>query len=131
MRHAQSRKQARQARHIRVRSKIQGTADRPRMNVSFTNKHMMVQFIDDQAGRTLASVSTTSGDMPTGIPGAELLGKKAAEKASSAGIQCAVVDRGGFRYHGRLKAIVESANKAGLAVGAVAAVAVEKVEEAV
>ncbi len=126
MRHAQSRKQARQARHIRVRKKIQGTAERPRMNITFTNRNMTVQFIDDQAERTLASVSTASGNTPGGMSGAEALGKQAAEKATSAGIQSAVVDRGGFRYHGRLKAIVESANQAGLAVGAVAA---EKVEE--
>lgn len=126
MRHAQSRKQARRARHIRVRRKIQGTADRPRMNITFSNKNMTVQFIDDQAERTLASASTASGEFASGMAGAEALGKLAAEKATGAGIQTAVVDRGGFRYHGRLKAIVESANQAGLAVGAVAA---QKVEE--
>ena len=120
MSNIRSRKDARQARHVRVRKRVNGTQDRPRMAIAFSNRNTTVQFIDDQAMRTLASISTGQVSLPTGIEGAAALGKLAAEKAADAGIQSAVVDRGGFRYHGRLKAIVESANQAGLAVGAVA-----------
>ena len=118
MSNLKSRKVARQARHVRVRKKISGTQDRPRMAIAFSNRNMTIQFIDDQAMRTLAYISTLQADLPTGMEVA--LGKLAAEKAATAGITSAVVDRGGFRYHGRLKAIVESANRAGLAVGALA-----------
>jgi large subunit ribosomal protein L18 len=118
MRHGQSRKDARAARHVRIRRKIQGTADRPRMAISFSNKHTNVQFINDDEQRTLIGATTQGGDFGQGIAGAEALGKLVAEKATGAGIKAAIVDRGGFRYHGRLKAIVESANRAGLAVGA-------------
>ena len=115
-----SRKVSRQARHLRVRKKVSGTQLRPRMAISISNRNITVQFIDDQSMRTLASVSTLQAELPNGIEGASALGKLAAEKAVAAGIATAVVDRGGFKYHGRLKAIVESANRAGLAVGAVA-----------
>ncbi len=113
-----NRKDARERRHRRVRMKVRGTAERPRMAICITGRHQYVQFIDDDAGRTLASASTLGWGIKNNKITAADLGKKAAEAARAAGIREVVVDRGGFRFHGRVKAVVESAFAAGLVAGA-------------
>lgn len=109
-----SRIECRRRRHMRVRKKISGTAERPRMAISCSNKHMYVQFIDDDRSTTLASVSTLGDNSGNNVAAAQLLGRHAAESACSKGIQSVVVDRGGFKFHGRVKAIVDAAATAGL-----------------
>lgn len=114
-----SSKTRRVLRHLRLRKKISGTAARPRMCISFTANNMYVQFIDDEAGRTLASESTLSADfkalgLKRNVAAAEALGKLAGEKALAAGMSEVVFDRGGFHYHGRVKALADAARKAGL-----------------
>jgi large subunit ribosomal protein L18 len=94
-----------QSRHWRVRKKVSGTKERPRMNVCFTNEHIYVQFIDDEAGRTLASASTRSKATPdreklaANIASAKTIGTLAAKTALDKGIKQVVFDRGGMRYH--------------------------------
>jgi large subunit ribosomal protein L18 len=94
-----------QLRHWRVRRKIRGTKERPRMSVRFTNENIHVQFIDDDAGVTLAAASTTSKATPdrdklaANVAGAKVIGKLAAETALAKGIRSVVFDRGGARYH--------------------------------
>jgi large subunit ribosomal protein L18 len=107
-------------RHWRVRQKITGTKDRPRMSVCFTNKNIHVQFIDDEAGATLAAASTTSPATPNrdklaaNSASAKTLGTLAARAALSKGIKRVVFDRGDARYHGKVKALAEAAREAGL-----------------
>jgi large subunit ribosomal protein L18 len=112
-----TRTQSRVRRHQRLRSKVQGTAQRPRMSVCLTGKHIYVQFIDDAAGRTLASASTviaeTKGTKPN-LAGAKKLGALAAQRAKDQNITEVVFDRGGFRFHGRVKALADAAREAGL-----------------
>ncbi len=110
-----SRKEARARRHDRVRRKIWGTAERPRMAVMVSNRHLYVQFVDDEQGRTLAAVATPKGSRSPTVAQAQELGKKAAEAARAKGIATVVFDRGGYRYHGRVKAIADAAREAGLA----------------
>ena len=112
-----NRKEQRQKRHLRIRQRVVGTAQRPRMSICITNKHMYVQFIDDDAGRTLASASTIK-ESKANLEVAKNLGAKAAEAAKAAGISTVVVDRGGFQYTGRVAAIVESAVAGGLSISA-------------
>lgn len=112
-----NRKVQRQKRHLRLRQRVVGTAERPRMSICVTNKHMYVQFIDDDAGKTLAQANTLKGEKAN-TEVAKALGAKAAEAAKAAGISTVVVDRGGFKYTGRVAAIVESAVEAGLSVSA-------------
>ena len=112
-----NRKVQRQKRHLRLRQRVVGTAERPRMSICVTNKHMYVQFIDDDAGKTLAQANTLK-DEKANTEVAKVLGAKAAEAAKAAGISTVVVDRGGFKYTGRVAAIVESAVEAGLSVSA-------------
>ena len=112
-----NRKVQRQKRHMRLRQRVIGTAERPRMSICVTNKHMYVQFIDDDAGKTLAQANTLK-DEKANVEVAKSLGKKAAEAAKAAGISVVVVDRGGVKYTGRVAAIVESAVEAGLSVSA-------------
>ena len=106
----------RNTRHRRVRKKISGTGSRPRLAVYRSNRHIYAQVIDDTAGRTLAASSTLAegvdGDDPTAR--AKAVGKTVAEKAKEAGIEQVVFDRGGFRYHGKVKAVAEGAREAGL-----------------
>lgn len=114
-----SKKEARVRRHRRTRGKIAGSSDVPRMSVCCTAKHIYVQFIDDQSGRTLASASTLCEDFrkagaKPNVDGATELGKLAAQRAVAANIEKVVFDRGGFRYQGRVKAIAEAAREAGL-----------------
>ena len=112
-----NRKVQRQKRHLRLRQRIVGTAARPRMSICVTNKHMYVQFIDDDAGKTLAQANTLK-DEKANLEVAKTLGARAAEAAKAAGISIVVVDRGGFKYTGRVAAIVDAAVEAGLAVSA-------------
>ena len=112
-----NRKDQRQKRHLRLRQRVVGTAERPRMSICVTNKHMYVQFIDDDAGKTLAQANTLK-DEKANTEVAQSLGARAAEAAKAAGISTVVVDRGGFKYTGRIAAIVESAVEAGLSVSA-------------
>ena len=104
----------------RVRAKVSGTKERPRMAVCFTQKHIHIQFIDDTAGTTLASASTSSKGTPdreklaANAASAKTLGTLAAQAAISKGIKQVVFDRGGARYHGKVKALAEAAREAGL-----------------
>ena len=112
-------KMRRVLRHLRLRKKISGTAARPRMCVSLTANNMYVQFIDDEAGCTLAAVSTLSPEfkalnLKRNVEAATALGKLAGEKAVAASIATVVFDRGGFQYHGRVKALADAAREAGL-----------------
>ena len=112
-----NRKVQRQKRHLRLRQKVVGTAQRPRMSICVTNKNMYVQFIDDDAGKTLASASSLKEKKAT-LEVAKNLGAAAAAAASAAGISLVVVDRGGFKYTGRVAAIVDAAVAAGLKISA-------------
>ena len=112
-----NRKDQRQKRHLRLRQRVVGTAERPRMSICVTNKHMYVQFIDDDAGKTLAQANTLK-DEKANTEVAKRLGARAAEAAKAAGISTVVVDRGGFKYTGRIAAIVDSAVEAGLSISA-------------
>ena len=113
-----TKKEYRIRRHNRLRKKVSGTAECPRMAVNLSIKHIYVQFIDDTTGRTVASMSTLDKSFSgkANIEGATAIGKVAAERAVSAGITKAVFDRGGFRYHGRVKAIADAAREGGLTI---------------
>ena len=101
----------------RIRSKISGTAERPRLSVFRSNKHMYAQLIDDLAGRTLAAAGSTDGGIDAEQNASEVgkaVGKLLAERAKDAGITTCVFDRGGYRYHGRVKALADGAREGGL-----------------
>jgi large subunit ribosomal protein L18 len=108
---------ARTRRHLRVRKKVRGDAQRPRLAVFRSNKHTYAQLIDDVAGRTLASASTVesaaSGPTAT-VDAAKAVGERLGERAKAAGVTTAVFDRGGFKYHGRVAAVADGARSAGL-----------------
>ena len=110
-----NRKDQRAKRHLRLRRRVIGTAEKPRMSLCVTNKHMYVQFIDDAAGNTLASASTIK-ETKCNIEIAKRLGAAAAEAAKAKGIKTVVVDRGGFKFTGRIAAIVDSAVANGLSI---------------
>ena len=110
-----NRKDQRAKRHLRLRQRVVGTAEKPRMSICVTNKHMYVQFIDDAAGRTLASASSIK-ETKCIVEVAKALGASAAEAAKAKGISRVVVDRGGFKYTGRVAAIVETAVANGLSI---------------
>ena len=105
-------------RHKRVRAKITGTANRPRVSVFKSNKHIFVQLIDDETKKTLLSskiVSASKSKMKgSKIDRASEIGKIVAEKAKASGINAVVFDRGGYKYHGRIKALAESLRASGL-----------------
>ena len=109
-----------QLRHWRIRKKIQGTKERPRMSVCFSNENIHVQFIDDTTGATLASASTLNKSLPNrdklgaNVTSAKSIGTKAAEAAKSKGIKQVVFDRGTARFHGKVKALADAAREAGL-----------------
>lgn len=115
-----SRNEARLQRHERVRKKISGTPERPRMNVFRSLSEIYVQVIDDQSGRTLVSASTIDRELREKVAGltkteqAKMVGKLVAERALQKGIKTVVFDRGGFRYIGRVKALADAAREAGL-----------------
>jgi large subunit ribosomal protein L18 len=109
----------RRRRHHRVRKKVTGTAERPRLAVFRSNRHMVAQVIDDAAGRTLAAASSVEKDLRDGPGGdktavAATVGRRVAERARAAGVSRVVFDRGGFRYHGRVAALAEAAREGGL-----------------
>jgi len=107
-----------QLRHWRIRKRVSGTSERPRMSVRFTNENIHVQFIDDVVGRTLAATSTVSKgeakDLAANLAGAKKVGVLAAKAALDKGITAVVFDRGGTRYHGKIKALADAAREAGL-----------------
>jgi large subunit ribosomal protein L18 len=110
--------QRRLKRRRRVRAKVHGTAERPRISVFRSNRGIFAQLIDDEAGRTLASVNWTEADLRGLKPmeQANKAGQVLAERAKAAGVERAVFDRGGYQYHGRVKALAEGAREGGLTV---------------
>lgn len=116
----QKKRQLRQLRKWRIRKKVTGTPDRPRMSVCFTGEHIYVQFIDDTKGLTLASASTRHKATPSreqlaaNVESARKIGTLAAEAAKGKGIAAVVFDRNGARYHGKVKALADAAREAGL-----------------
>ncbi len=117
---AQKKREARSRRHRRVRKKVRGTAERPRLAVFRSNKHIVAQIIDDRAGVTLAAAATIEPDLRGGDTGtsnvaaAAKVGERLAERAKEAGVSSVVFDRGGFAYHGRVAALADAARKSGL-----------------
>ena len=110
--------QARLKRRHRVRAKVSGTAERPRISVFRSNRGIHAQLIDDIGGRTLAAVSWTEGDL-RGLKPMEQAGKAGellAERAKAAGVDSALFDRGGYRYHGKVKAFADGVREGGLKV---------------
>lgn len=111
--------QRRAIRHLRIRKRVVGTATRPRFCISITANNIYCQFIDDEAGATLVAVSTLSAEfkaleLKRDVAASAALGKLAASKAIEKGISEVVFDRGGFKYHGRVKALADAAREAGL-----------------
>jgi large subunit ribosomal protein L18 len=109
---------ARARRHHRVRKRVTGTAERPRLAVFRSNKHIVAQVIDDKTGRTVAAASSVEKDLKVGPTGnrttATSVGRLVAERARTAGVTQVVFDRGGFLYHGRVAAVADAAREAGL-----------------
>jgi len=110
------RNEIRQRVHDRIRAKMNGTPERPRLNVYRSLNHIYVQVIDDSQGVTLVSASTVAAKIKTGgnVAAAKEVGKLVAERAQEKGIKKVVFDRGGYLYHGRIKALADSAREAGL-----------------
>jgi large subunit ribosomal protein L18 len=108
--------QKRLRRRRRVRAKVRGTAERPRLSVFRSNRGVFAQLIDDEAGKTLAAVTWTEGDLKSLAPmeQAKKAGELIAKRAGETGVSTAVFDRGGYRYHGRVKALAEGAREGGL-----------------
>ena len=115
---SKTRRNLRQRRHNRVRKNIAGTPARPRLAVFRSNKHLVLQVIDDTTGRTLAAASTHEATLKTGATGnadaAAKVGKLVADRAKAVGVTKVVFDRGGFLYHGRVAAAAQAARDAGL-----------------
>jgi large subunit ribosomal protein L18 len=117
---ATTRRLARDRRHTRVRKRVAGTPLRPRLNVFRSTAHIYAQVIDDVAGRTLAAASDADTALAAEVAGktkterAVVVGKAVAERARAAGIELVVFDRGGYLYHGRVRALAEAAREAGL-----------------
>jgi large subunit ribosomal protein L18 len=108
-------------RHRRVRKSISGTSERPRLAVFKSNRHLYAQLIDDIQMRTVAAASSlelrkAQGSAPNSVETAEQLGKLVAERAMAKGLTAAVFDRGGFRFHGKVRALAEGARRQGLAL---------------
>ena len=108
----------RNAVHRRIRRKVRGTTERPRLAIYRSLNHIYAQVIDDEQGTTLASASTTEKDLRGGTGGnveaAQRIGRTIAERAMAAGVSSVVFDRGGYLYHGRIKALTDAAREAGL-----------------
>ena len=116
--HGKGKFKARTRRHRRLRKKIVGTAQRPRLVVTRSNRHMVAQVVDDSVGRTLVSASTLEVDL-RGADGdksakARRVGELVAERAKAAGVEAVVFDRGGNKYHGRVAALADGAREGGL-----------------
>ncbi|MEM7437819.1 MAG: 50S ribosomal protein L18 [Myxococcota bacterium] len=101
-------------RKLRIRKKVQGTAERPRLSVFRSAKHIYAQVIDDVGGRTIAAASSVSGADGTKVDAAKSVGNIVAKACIDKGVEQVVFDRGGYRYHGRVRALAESAREAGL-----------------
>jgi large subunit ribosomal protein L18 len=117
---AKSKQQARARRHFRLRKRIVGSAERPRLVVNRSSRHVFVQVVDDSKGITLASASTLEADLRAfdgdKTAKAKRVGELIAERAKAAGIEAVVFDRGGNKYHGRVAAIADGAREGGLAL---------------
>jgi len=102
--------------HKRIRSRVSGTGERPRLAVFRSVKHIYAQVIDDTKGHTVVAASSSEKDVKNGgnVAGAKEIGKLVAERAKDKGIKAVVFDRGGYQYHGRVKALAEAAREAGL-----------------
>lgn len=115
---SKSRADIRRAVHGRIRKKVRGTGERPRLAVFRSLNHIYAQVIDDNSGRTLASASTVEDELKgnTGgnVEAAQRVGKAVAERALAAGVSQVVYDRGGYLYHGRVKALIDATREAGL-----------------
>jgi|ERR1700722_18795580 large subunit ribosomal protein L18 len=113
-----AKQEARARRHHRVRKRVTGTPERPRLAVFRSNKHIVAQVIDDRSGRTVAAASSVEPALRAGPTGnkatAVTIGRTVAERARAAGVSKVVFDRGGFLYHGRVAAVAEAAREAGL-----------------
>lgn len=112
-----SRKDARNRRHVRLRKGLRGTPDRPRLAIYRSNKYIYAQVIDDHAGRTVAAASSQESDLRgerLNVDTAAKVGTLVADRAKEAGVTRVVFDRGGYKYHGRLKALADAAREAGL-----------------
>jgi large subunit ribosomal protein L18 len=111
-----NRKEIRRRIHTRIRRKVRGTAERPRLAVHFSNLHVYAQLINDDAGKTILSASTNDkgADAGANIASAIRIGTAIGEKAKGQGIEAVVFDRGGFIYHGKVKALADAAREAGL-----------------
>jgi large subunit ribosomal protein L18 len=113
-----SRANIRRAVHTRIRKKVRGTTERPRLAVYRSLNHIYAQVIDDDNGKTLATASTTEKDLAGGTGGnidaAQRIGRAIAERAIAAGVSSVVYDRGGYVYHGRVKALIDASREAGL-----------------
>ncbi|KAI7837289.1 hypothetical protein COHA_008903 [Chlorella ohadii] len=121
---AMTRRESTEKRHRRIRSKVEGTGERPRLAVFRSNNHIYAQVIDDEAGRTLAASSTLNPEIRQALAGedassgnveaARMVGAKIAELCKQKNIEKVCFDRGGFRYHGRVQALADAAREAGL-----------------
>jgi large subunit ribosomal protein L18 len=112
-----SRNQARLRVHRRIRKKVKGTAERPRLAVHYTNQHVYAQVIDDDSGRTLCAASTLDKEIEksaSNVAAASEVGKLVASRAKASGIESVVFDRGGHLYHGKIKALADAAREGGL-----------------
>ena len=109
-------KSLRKLRHTRVRKKVSGTSERPRLAVHFSGRHITAQVIDDLSGKTIVSANTTEKDVKAGanVPNAVAVGKLVAERGAAKNIRQVVFDRGGNKYHGKVKALADAAREAGL-----------------
>ena len=115
---ASGRRAARLRRHLRVRKRVHGTAERPRLVVSRSTRHIVAQLVDDTAGRTLVSASTMEADLRTADGDkkakAHRVGELVAERAKAQGVEAVVFDRGGYKYHGRVAQLADGAREGGL-----------------
>ena len=116
----ESRQKVREKKHLKIRNRFSGTAERPRLAVFRSNNHMSVQVIDDAAGKTLVAASTMEKDIKAklektnNVEAAKVLGEIIAKRALDKGIENVVFDRGGYIYHGKVAALAEAAREAGL-----------------
>jgi large subunit ribosomal protein L18 len=117
-----NRKATRERLHRRIRKKVSGTAERPRLAIHFSGKHVYAQLIDDDASKTIAAAATTQKDLSgkskvaANRASAEMIGKAIAERAKAQNIEKVVFDRGGFQYQGKVKALADAAREGGLKV---------------
>src|SRR5262247_4520670 len=114
MRSPKSRVEKRYRRHLRVRKKVSGTSDRPRLVIFRSLKHITAQIVDDVAGRTLMTVTSTELESGKKTEKSTEVGKRIAARAKEAGITKVVFDRAGYKYHGRVKAVADGAREGGL-----------------